>query len=89
VEPKLTIRELVGGAICVASFLGAVYCMVQHGIACTELPQLNVATNNVVPYSCKGQTAFITPLQERLIHRYSIVLMLLASGGYVLARGRR
>jgi hypothetical protein len=86
VEPTIKLREVVGSAICVAAFSGLVYCAVQHGMICSDLPGLNAQTGNTIVYSCKGQIAYVTSSQKRLIHGYSFLFMLIGYAGYFLAR---
>ena len=76
--PMKDIRTVAGTAICIVSFIGLLYCALQHGKICSSMPTLNVETNNVVPYFCKGHAvdAFVTPSQYALYNRIAPLLCL-------------
>jgi hypothetical protein len=82
----MKLREVVGGAICVASFFGLLYCAVQRGLICTSMPKYDESAGRTTQFRCKYETrkAFVTARRARFL-RYSPLVFIagMALGGLV------
>jgi hypothetical protein len=83
-------KNALGTALCVASFLVILYTAFQHGSLCSSMPAFDAAAGQTEPYFCKGYAsdAFATPFQSWLRYWGSP----LAAAGVLLGwwlRGRR
>jgi short subunit fatty acids transporter len=81
-------RATIGAIVCIASFLGMLYCAYQRGRLCDSLPLFNSATNNTVSFTCAGLVGYLTPLQETIIHRMPYMLIATYAIGEYLRRSR-